>query len=141
MIVKKFILLTLFSTLVSAHPSEDFGEASAKYIGLCHALTYLKENYCPLVKAPALERCIDNVVILVPPKFQSNYRLLVNGYKNQIDMNIKASVPGGFAKTMGMFSNDREKACISYGTGTITMMHQLLEESKRIGKSWKEYPQ
>ena len=117
-----------------ANPVEDFGEISAMYIGTCSGLEHLKKNYCHNSSSEPTLLCINRALNLLPSKLRNEFAPV---YKEQLaTINIESSngVDKGFAKTLNLVKDDKEKACFGYASSLNTMKYEKFEQLRRIAK-------
>ena len=126
------IIVCIFPLYVLASPIEDFSEISAMYLGTCVATEKLKSQYCPKSSAASPNSCITQIVDLLPIRHRKEFLSILKEQFSMIETESSLGVKRGFVKVMGLFNNDSEKACISYGSSLNTMKYEKYQQLKLI---------
>ena len=137
-LIKLFLLPFFIPGIAFGHPIEDFAEVSAAYIGTCVGINYLKQAQCPKMSAVDPRECINQTIDLAHPKYRSPFMAELDKQIPIINREIPPYIAKGFSKTEQIFNN-KDSACISYGTSLMTMKNEKLGELKRISNGWIQY--
>lgn len=133
---KKITFLFCFTVInfSLANPIENFAEISAKYIGTCYALNYLKKSYCISISEFNPTICENTVIQITPNKIKNEFVKILNEDRNILIKNSKIGVDRSFNKTLSLMNENKEKACIGYSMSMLTLNRQLYDELQRISK-------
>ena len=135
---KIFVALIMLPISVFASPAEeDFGEVAGGYVGLCYMNNILKKRYCPLVEEVITNKCENDVIGLLPSKYQSSMNSALTQNRATYAGELTNALDRGYKKTVVNMNGDKNAACLTYSTALNSFRYQKLEELKRLVKYLK----
>ena len=113
---------------------EEFIEASAFYVGSCHALEHLKQKYCPKISIPDAAMCRGIALGMTPADLIQYLPQEMFGFKAETKKKIAADIDLGFTRMLALAGGDQEKTCLIAGSQWLTVNDAKLKETRRIAR-------